>query len=187
MEDMIEVLMYVSRFRPQVLEGTPMEELLLFFVTFMGSPAYIKNPYLRSRMVEVRLSSISLCPWPTPALHGSFTDPTQCQKLERDVENSAPPQPAQFSSSSMHNSSLRWSHLAPNLYAAAIAMVLSSLCAQVLSQWMPMDEEPRGRGAWGRRRTPQAAASVLLLIDSHPLVLNHMVSASCKHAGVPLS
>ena len=53
MEDMIEVLMYVSRFRPQVLEGVPMEELLLFFVTFMGSPAYIKNPYLRSRMVEV--------------------------------------------------------------------------------------------------------------------------------------
>ena len=51
--DMIEVLMYVSRFRPQVLEGIPMEELLLFFVTFMGSPAYIKNPYLRSRMVEV--------------------------------------------------------------------------------------------------------------------------------------
>ncbi|CAK0786013.1 hypothetical protein CVIRNUC_009226 [Coccomyxa viridis] len=96
-EDMIEVLMYVSRFRPQVLEGVPMEELLLFFVTFMGSPAYIKNPYLRSRMVEV------------------------------------------------------------------------------LSQWMPMDEEPTGRGAWGRRRTPQVAASVLLLIDSHPLVLNFMV------------
>ncbi len=39
-----------------------------------------------------------------------------------------------------------------------------------------MEEEPQGRGAWGRRRTPQAAASVLLLIDSHPLVLNHMVS-----------
>ena len=54
MEDMIEVLMYVSRFRPAVLEGVPMEELLLFFITFMGSPAYIKNPYLRSRMVEVR-------------------------------------------------------------------------------------------------------------------------------------
>ena len=50
------------------------------------------------------------------------------------------------------------------------------MCAQVLSQWMPMDEEPTGRGAWGRRRTPQVAASVLLLIDSHPLVLNFMVS-----------
>ena len=48
--------------------------------------------------------------------------------------------------------------------------------SQVLSQWMPMDEEPTGRGAWGRRRTPQVAASVLLLIDSHPLVLNFMVS-----------
>ena len=59
MEDMIEVLMYVSRFRPQVLEGVPMEELLLFFVTFMGSPAYIKNPYLRSRMVEVSSSDPS--------------------------------------------------------------------------------------------------------------------------------
>ena len=57
MEDMIEVLMYVSRFKPQVLEGIPMEELLLFFVTFMGSPAYIKNPYLRSRMVEVGIAT----------------------------------------------------------------------------------------------------------------------------------
>ena len=52
------------------------------------------------------------------------------------------------------------------------------MCAQVLSQWMPADEEPQGRAAWGRRRTPQAAASVLLLIDSHPLVLNHMVRTS---------
>ena len=71
MEDMIEVLMYVSRFRPQVLEGVPMEELLLFFVTFMGSPAYIKNPYLRSRMVEVS-QGLPCCgarcmqiPWPS--------------------------------------------------------------------------------------------------------------------------
>ena len=55
------------------------------------------------------------------------------------------------------------------------------MCAQVLSQWMPMDEEPTGRGAWGRRRTPQVAASVLLLIDSHPLVLNFMVSAIVTH------
>ena len=64
---------------------------------------------------------------------------------------------------------------------------LEALCAQVLSQWMPMDEEPRGRGAWSRRRTPQAAASVLLLIDSHPLVLNHMVSPSWNLPIIPLS
>lgn len=53
MEDMVELLLYVSRFKPMVLEGLPMEELLLFFVTFMGSPDFIHNPYLRSRMVEV--------------------------------------------------------------------------------------------------------------------------------------
>ncbi len=53
MEDMIELLMFVSRFKPMVLEGMPMEELLLFMITFMGSPAYVHNPYLRSRMVEV--------------------------------------------------------------------------------------------------------------------------------------
>ncbi len=52
-EDMVELLLYVSRFKPMVLEGLPMEELLLFFVTFMGSPDFIHNPYLRSRMVEV--------------------------------------------------------------------------------------------------------------------------------------
>jgi ubiquitin conjugation factor E4 B len=52
-EDMIELLMFVSRFKPMVLEGLPMEELLLFMIIFMGSPEYIHNPYLRSRMVEV--------------------------------------------------------------------------------------------------------------------------------------
>ena len=55
MEDMIEFLMYVTRFKPVVLQGDPMEELLLFFVTFMGSPAYIHNPYLRSKLVEACL------------------------------------------------------------------------------------------------------------------------------------
>ena len=74
-EDMIEVLMYVSRFRPQVLEGVPMEELLLFFVTFMGSPAYIKNPYLRSRMVEVT--------------HGLPHSCTSCAKVSRRSSDQA--------------------------------------------------------------------------------------------------
>lgn len=55
MEDMIELLMFVSRFKAMALEGVPMEELLLFMITFMGSPAYVHNPYLRSRMVEVSL------------------------------------------------------------------------------------------------------------------------------------
>lgn len=65
MEDMVELLLYVSRFKPMVLEGLPMEELLLFFVTFMGSPDFIHNPYLRSRMIEVsilaRCLAFSVC------------------------------------------------------------------------------------------------------------------------------
>ena len=83
MEDMIEVLMYVSRFRPQVLEGTPMEELLLFFVTFMGSPAYIKNPYLRSRMVEVRSFADGLAPAQSVRRHPS--EDRNCNRLFRKL------------------------------------------------------------------------------------------------------
>ncbi|CAL8466128.1 g5664 [Coccomyxa elongata] len=94
-EDMIELLLYVSRFKPMVLEGLPMEELLLFFVTFMGSPDFVHNPYLRSRMVEV------------------------------------------------------------------------------LTTWMPQDEDVGA--SWKSRRSTQVAASVLLLVDSHPLVLQNMV------------
>jgi hypothetical protein len=39
---------------------------------------------------------------------------------------------------------------------------------------MPPEEETGGGASW-RRRTPAVAASVLLLMDSHPLVLQHMV------------
>lgn len=73
MEDMVELLLYVSRFKPMVLEGLPMEELLLFFVTFMGSPDFIHNPYLRSRMIEVSPSP-ALAPHYTPF---SFSDAPQ--------------------------------------------------------------------------------------------------------------
>lgn len=44
---------------------------------------------------------------------------------------------------------------------------------QVLTTWMPQDEE--GGASWKSRRSTQVAASVLLLIDSHPLVLSNMV------------
>lgn len=47
-------------------------------------------------------------------------------------------------------------------------------CAQVLTAWMPPEEEAGGGASW-RRRTPAVAQSVLLLMDSHPLVLGHMV------------
>lgn len=33
--------------RPDLVEPGRMEELMVFFTVFLGSPAYIKNPYLR--------------------------------------------------------------------------------------------------------------------------------------------
>lgn len=47
-------------------------------------------------------------------------------------------------------------------------------CAQVLTTWMPQEED--SGASWKSRRSTQVAASVLLLIDSHPLVLSNMVS-----------
>ncbi len=38
---------------------------------------------------------------------------------------------------------------------------------------MPQEED--GGASWKSRRSTQVAASVLLLIDSHPLVLSNMV------------
>lgn len=45
---------------------------------------------------------------------------------------------------------------------------------QVLTTWMPQDEEGAA-ASWKSRRSTQVAASVLLLVDSHPLVLQNMV------------
>ncbi len=33
--------------RPDLIEPRKMEELMAFFTVFLGSPDYIKNPYLR--------------------------------------------------------------------------------------------------------------------------------------------
>ena len=57
-------------------------------------------------------------------------------------------------------------------------------CAKVLTTWMPQDED--GGASWKSRRSTQVAASVLLLIDSHPLVLSNMVRAWQPHRPVTL-
>lgn len=41
---------------PKSLEGLQLEEILVFMVVFMGSPGYVKNPFLRSRISEVWLT-----------------------------------------------------------------------------------------------------------------------------------
>ncbi|CAI5516161.1 unnamed protein product [Closterium sp. Naga37s-1] len=51
-DDAIETLLLASRI-PHALDGLRLDELMSFIVMFMGSPLYIKNPYLRAKMVKV--------------------------------------------------------------------------------------------------------------------------------------
>ncbi|CAG9460858.1 unnamed protein product [Pedinophyceae sp. YPF-701] len=52
-EDMCQVLLFVGRVRPQAVSSEVAADLMTFFVTFLGSSAYVRNPYLRAKMVEV--------------------------------------------------------------------------------------------------------------------------------------
>ncbi|CAI7757376.1 unnamed protein product, partial [Closterium sp. NIES-54] len=51
-DDAIETLLLASRI-PHALDGLRLDEYMSFIVMFMGSPLYIKNPYLRAKMVKV--------------------------------------------------------------------------------------------------------------------------------------
>lgn len=52
-EDMAELLLYVSRFSIGLLGTEPLDEICDFVVVFIGSPLYVKNPYLRAKFVEI--------------------------------------------------------------------------------------------------------------------------------------
>ncbi|KAK8933685.1 putative ubiquitin conjugation factor E4 [Platanthera zijinensis] len=51
-EDAMDLLILTSRI-PRALDGFLLDEFLNFIIMFMASPSYIKNPYLRAKMVEV--------------------------------------------------------------------------------------------------------------------------------------
>ncbi|KAG4914643.1 hypothetical protein JHK87_052200 [Glycine soja] len=51
-EDAMELLIFASRI-PKALDGVVLEEFMNFIIMFMASPEFIKNPYLRAKMVEV--------------------------------------------------------------------------------------------------------------------------------------
>ena len=57
MDDLCELMLYVGQAAPKSLEGLQLEEIMIFMVVFMGSPGYVKNPFLRSRISEVTHSS----------------------------------------------------------------------------------------------------------------------------------
>ncbi|XP_015879864.3 probable ubiquitin conjugation factor E4 [Ziziphus jujuba] len=51
-EDAMELIIFASRI-PKALDGVPLDDFMNFIIMFMASPNYIRNPYLRSKMVEV--------------------------------------------------------------------------------------------------------------------------------------
>lgn len=51
-DDLCELMLYVGQAAPRSLEGLQLEEIMIFMVVFMGSPGYVKNPFLRSRISE---------------------------------------------------------------------------------------------------------------------------------------
>lgn len=52
-DDLCELMLYVGQHSPKSLEGLQVEEIMTFMVVFMGSPACLKNPFVRSRISEV--------------------------------------------------------------------------------------------------------------------------------------
>ncbi|XP_011035828.1 PREDICTED: probable ubiquitin conjugation factor E4 [Populus euphratica] len=51
-EDAMELLIFASRI-PKALDGVLLDDFMNFIIMFMASPTYIRNPYLRAKMVEV--------------------------------------------------------------------------------------------------------------------------------------
>ncbi|XP_062106567.1 probable ubiquitin conjugation factor E4 isoform X2 [Humulus lupulus] len=51
-EDAMELLIFASRI-PKALDGVLLDDFMNFIIMFMASPNYIRNPYLRAKMVEV--------------------------------------------------------------------------------------------------------------------------------------
>jgi ubiquitin conjugation factor E4 B len=51
-EDAMELLIFASRI-PKALDGVPLDDFMNFIIMFMASPEYVRNPYLRAKMVEV--------------------------------------------------------------------------------------------------------------------------------------
>ncbi|KAK2655850.1 hypothetical protein Ddye_008902 [Dipteronia dyeriana] len=51
-EDAMELLIFASRI-PKALDGVVLDDFMNFIIMFMSSPNFIRNPYLRAKMVEV--------------------------------------------------------------------------------------------------------------------------------------
>ncbi|KAI9361650.1 ubiquitin elongating factor core-domain-containing protein [Zopfochytrium polystomum] len=52
LEDLIEFYLFISRYKPIYFEGQPRDEFLTFSIALLKSTSYVKNPHLKSKLVE---------------------------------------------------------------------------------------------------------------------------------------
>ncbi|CAE6526367.1 unnamed protein product [Rhizoctonia solani] len=51
-EDVVEYYIYIMKYRPELLDTTLRTEFLVFALTFLTSTWYIKNPFLKSKLLQ---------------------------------------------------------------------------------------------------------------------------------------
>lgn len=52
-EDVCDILLFISRYRPNALYETAKNDLVTFCTTFLSSGWFIKNPFLRAKLAEI--------------------------------------------------------------------------------------------------------------------------------------
>ena len=52
-EDIAEFFLVNFNFFPDLVNWVPLDDMITLFVLFLGSPSYVKNPYLRAKFLEV--------------------------------------------------------------------------------------------------------------------------------------
>lgn len=57
-EDIAEFFLYVSRMIPKLLTTAPVTDLVIFSLVFLRSSPYIKNPYLKAKLVEILFNGV---------------------------------------------------------------------------------------------------------------------------------
>lgn len=54
-EDIVELFIFIGKYgyETRVMHQTPHDELVTFIITFLKNTKYVKNPYLKAKLVEV--------------------------------------------------------------------------------------------------------------------------------------
>ncbi|RKP05111.1 ubiquitin elongating factor core-domain-containing protein [Thamnocephalis sphaerospora] len=50
-EDAVELYIFTLKYHPQLFSTVPLDELVVFAITFLTMPDYVKNPYLKAKLI----------------------------------------------------------------------------------------------------------------------------------------